>query len=259
MKYLDVESARSRRDLRLVLTQGVPGPWGEAAKGLFRVKRIPYTAVAQQGGGENAALREWTGHANAPIVVCEDEPPRSAWSEILFFVERRAPDPPLIPRDPRNRALMFGLSHELCGEDGFGWNRRLMMVHQALSAPASSESPVGVAMRRLGARYGYSPSAATAAPQRCAEILQLLASQLHRQRERDRHFFVGASLSALDVYWAAFAALASPLPAALCPMPDFLRPLYQATSPLVTAALDPILIEHRDGIYEEFLELPLDF
>jgi glutathione S-transferase len=154
---------------------------------------------------------------------------------------------------------MFGLSHEICGEDGFGWNRRLMMISQVLEVPAQAESPLGEIMRRLGARYGYSRSAAAAAPERCAEILRLLASRLRRQRESGRRFFVGESLSALDVYWAVFTALASPLPAEICPMPEFLRTLYQATSPVVIAALDPILLEHRDFIYEEFLELPLDF
>ena len=114
-------------------------------------------------------------------------------------------------------------------------------------------------MRRLGARYGYSRAAAAAAPDRSAAILRLLASHLHRQRDCGRRFFLGESLSALDVYWATFAALVRPFPAEICPMPDFLRAQYQATSPVITAALDPILLEHRDFVYEEFLELPLDF
>ena len=35
MEYLSVEEAKNRSGLRLVLTRGVPGPWGEAAKAIF--------------------------------------------------------------------------------------------------------------------------------------------------------------------------------------------------------------------------------
>jgi len=259
LEYLDVEQARSRSDLRLVLTAGVPGPWGEAAKGLFRVKQIPYVAVAQEGGGENAALREWTGYDNAPIVVYGDEPPRSVWTEIIFFAEHLVSEPVLIPADPADRAAMFGLCHEICGEDGLGWSRRLMMLHELLQIPAVADSPAGDPARRLGRRYGYSPEAAEAAPPRAAEILELLASRLRDQRDRGSRFFVGDALSALDVYWAAFAAIVRPLPAAQCPMPEFLRAQYDVKDARVSAAVDPLLLEHRNFIYREFLQLPLDF
>ena len=59
--------ARARGGLRLALTAGVPGPWGEAAKGLFTVKGIPFVAVRQLAGGPNDELRDWTGHDNAPL------------------------------------------------------------------------------------------------------------------------------------------------------------------------------------------------
>jgi glutathione S-transferase len=259
VEYLGIEEARVRGELCLVLTAGVPGPWGEAAKGLFHIKRIPYLAVAQEGGGENAALRAWTGHDNAPIVVCDGELVRTTWNEILFFAERRAPEPPLIPADPADRALMFGLGHEICGEHGLGWSRRLMMLHGVLTVPALADSPAGDAVRRLAGRYGYSSGAAEAAPARAAEVLALLASQLREQRERGCRFFVADALSALDVYWAAFAALVSPLPDSECPMPAFLRAQYEVADPVVRAAVDPLLLEHRDFIYREFLPLPLDF
>jgi glutathione S-transferase len=259
LEYLDVEEARSRSDLRLVLTAGVPGPWGEAAKGLFHVKRIPYVAVAQEGGGENAALREWIGHDNAPIVVYGGDPPRAIGTEIVFFAERLVSEPALIPADPAGRASMFGLCHEICGENGLGWSRRLMMLHEVLQIPAVADSPAGDSVRRLGGKYGYSPEVAEAAPSRAAEILALLASRLRDQRDRGSRFFVGDALSALDVYWAAFGAVVRPLPAAQCPMPEFLRSQYDVKDARVSEAVDPMLLEHRDFIYREFLQLPLDF
>ncbi len=51
MRYLSIEEGRKAPGLRLVLTQGVPGPWGEAAKAIFKVKGLAYRAVAQAGGG----------------------------------------------------------------------------------------------------------------------------------------------------------------------------------------------------------------
>jgi len=44
-------------------------------------------------------------------------------------------------------------------------------------------------------------------------------------------------------------ALFKPLPPDQCPMPDAIRPAFES--------LDPILLEHRDFIYDEHLELPL--
>ena len=65
MKYLSVEEAIDMPGLRLVLTAGVPGPWGEAAKAILAYKQLDYTPVRQEGGGENAALRDWTGQTSA--------------------------------------------------------------------------------------------------------------------------------------------------------------------------------------------------
>ena len=56
LDYVGVEEARGLDGLRLVLTQGVPAPWGMAARVLYEVKKIPFTAVIQQAGGDNAAL-----------------------------------------------------------------------------------------------------------------------------------------------------------------------------------------------------------
>jgi hypothetical protein len=41
------------------------------------------------------------------------------------LAERLAPQPSLLPVDVMQRALMIGLSHEICGEIGIGCNRRL--------------------------------------------------------------------------------------------------------------------------------------
>jgi hypothetical protein len=41
-------------------------------------------------------------------------------------------------------------------------------------------------------------------------------------------------------------------------MPQPYRQLYTNTDPVIQAAVKPILMEHRDFIYREYLELPID-
>ncbi len=249
-EYLSVAEARARPGLRLAITLGAPGPWGEAAKGVFHVKRIPFARVGQRAGEPNAELHAWTGHRNAPVAVYADEPARTGWAEIALLAERLAPEPALIPKDPAERALAFGLGHELCGEQGLGWSRRLMMFQRAAKG--------GRALGGMALRYGYSPAAAAAAPRRVVEILGLLAGRLREQRARGSRFLVGGALSAVDIQWAAFAAMLDPLPPELCPMPEGIRQSYSALDPEVRAAVDPQLLEHRDFVYGEYLELPVD-
>ncbi|MBI3303300.1 MAG: hypothetical protein HYZ72_14635 [Deltaproteobacteria bacterium] len=256
-EYIDVEQARNMSGLRLVLSPGVPGPWSEAAKGIFYVKKTPYIRVRQEIGGPNPALQEWTAQATAPVAAWNDERPRSTWIEQLFLAERLAPNPPLIPANIEDRVLMFGYCNELCGENGFGWSKRLMLLHPTLSNPDSSEQSRAFATY-LGNKYGYNPAAAEAAPARCAQILQLLAIRLEQQRAKGSKFFIGNQLSALDIYWATFAALIQPLTHDLCPMPQAFRTMYTNTDPVVQAAVMPLLLEHRDFIYHEYLELPID-
>lgn len=260
-EWLDVAQARKLPGLRLVLSAGVPGPWGEAAKGLFFAKRIPYTRVRQAPGEANAELRAWTGFDNAPQAIWQDEPARIAWPDLIFLAERLAPEPALVPASPAERAQMFGLAHELAGENGLGWSRRLMMLDGTLSLPASVLSeghPVRAQVQALGRKYGYSPPAAKAAPARVASILRLLSDQLAEQQRRGRRHLVGERLSALDIYWAAFAAMVSPLPASQCAMPAGLRPLYELADPALRSACSPELLAHRDLVYREYLELPIE-
>jgi glutathione S-transferase len=109
----------------------------------------------------------------------------------------------------------------------------------------------------LGRKYGYSAAAAAAAPARVAGILRLLSRQLAEQQRLGRRHLVGPAFSALDIYWAAFAAMVEPLPEAQCPMPEGLRSVYVIDDPALRSACSPELLAHRDFIYREYLELPV--
>ena len=260
LTYVSIEEARSMTGLRLILgAYAVPGPWREACKGIFYVKKIPYIPVASAGkDGSDRELREWTAQVSAPVAIWNDERPRSTWIEQLYLAERLALTPPLIPANIADRVLTFGYINEICGENGFAWSKRLTMIHSMLSNAKLDE-----ANRRfwvyMGNKYGYSPAAAEAAPARMAEILRLLGARLEQQRTKGSKFFVGDHLSALDIYWATFAALIQPLPPELCPMATAFRDFYTNKDPMVAVALSPLLLEHRDFIYREYLELPIVF
>ena len=130
VNYISPEDAFDAPGLRMVVVTDVPSPWGEAAKGIFHIKKIDWQAVRLVY--DNKDLRKWAGGGNGPIAVYENEKPRSGWAEILLLAERLAPTPSLIPEDAGARAQMFGLSHELLGEGGLGWNRRLSMIAKGL-------------------------------------------------------------------------------------------------------------------------------
>ena len=131
-EYVPVEDAIARRGLRLVVLARVPSPWGEAAKGIFHIKRIDFAAVRLVY--DNEALKKWAGQLSGPVAIYDDEPPRSGWAEILMLAERLAPTPALLSMVPETRARQLLLADKFCSQGGLGWNRRLQLVHAGLTA-----------------------------------------------------------------------------------------------------------------------------
>jgi glutathione S-transferase len=257
-QYVEVEQAIGMPGLRVVLTVGVPGPWGEVAKGILRVKKIPYVKVAQRIGGDPTALLKWTAQDSAPVFMYNDERPRTVWLEQLTFAERLAPEPSLIPADVKDRILMFGLSNEICGENGLGWSRRLMMTHSTMVRPDVPDAAKKGAVAFIARYGGYSSQIAARAAGHVEEIVRTMADQLASQRAKGSRFLIGDRLSAVDIHWAAFAALIKPLPDELCKITPGFRKMYECTDPAIVEATTPQLLEHRDFIYREYMELPLD-
>ena len=254
MEYKTVAEAKDLPGLRLALTVGGPAPWSQAAKSVFHVKKIPFIPVAQHGGQANEELVAWTGHRNAPVAMYNNEPARTGWYEILLLAERLAPTPSLLPKQVEDRALMIGLSNELCGEEGFTWQARHIMFASLLKTQGDAfrKNPMFLA-------YGYSEQNAAAAPAKMTPILEALSSRLHKQKNASSRYFIGDQLTALDLYWANMSQVVDPYPPEKNPMPDFFRQIWAPVRAAVEPALDPILIAHRDFIFEQYLTLPLDF
>lgn len=94
----------------------------------------------------------------------------------------------------------------------------------------------------------------------CARVIcrvGTIPQRLKDQQAKGSKFLLGDSLTALDVYWATFAALIAPLPPDKCPMMEGLRKVFEASDPEIAKVVDPALVAHRDFIYNEYLVLPI--
>lgn len=251
-EYVSVADAMKRGGLRMVVVSDIPSPWSEAAKGIFKMKGIPWAAVRLDY--QNEALAKWAGQRSGPVAFFEDEPPRSGWQEILEMAERLAPTPQLLPTAAAERALTLKLAKDFCGENGLGWARRLQLIESGLHNAGGF--PMNIA-KYLGKKYGYTPDAAAKSAARVGELLKAFSSRLKAQRKAGSRYYVGNSPTAVDIYSATFLAMFKPLPAAECAMDPVIRAVFESRDLQTDASLDPILFEHRETMYGNHLELPL--
>ncbi len=254
MDYVSLEEVIEADGLRLVIVQGMPSPWGQAAKTMFEMKGVSYKVAPQIPGDPNEKLVAWSGQGSGPVVAWNDERPLSNWLDILFLADRVAPEPRLIPEDAAERALMLGLAHEICGEGGIGWSRRLMLFR-----PAMEMDPLPPGMQLMAERYRYDFDEADRAEERTAGILSALTKQLASQKSKGSDYFVGDSVSALDVYFVAFMNLVKPYGDDIVPIPADYRPGFEGIGPFIEAALDDSLIAHRDFIFDKYFRSPMEY
>ena len=246
--FVDLETARSAPGLRLAVAGGIPSPWSEAAKGIFRIKGAPFLCVRMPPGDK--AVRSWTRARNVPAAMFEDEPARTGWADILELAERIAPSPSLVPEAPAERVRMFGLAHEVMGEGGLVWSGRLVTIHLGLETDGARGFPPMVA-GYLAKRYGYAPERIDAARRRVAESWALLADALGGRE----HYF-GDQVTALDVYSAAAVNMFEVPPERDCEMLPLIRAAFESMRDEV-APVPRAVVAHRDRMYARWLELPI--
>jgi len=252
VNYVDFEQAKAQQGLRMVVVPGIPSPWAEAAKGILHVKNIPWAAVRLDQ--RNSDMAQWTGTRSGPVAMFNDDAPRMGWREILILAEELSNEPSLLPTEPKALEQALELCQAICGEKGLGWMRRLDSVHNGLNGTGGFIEPIA---KYLGSKYGYDPDQGPSYSSHVVELLNMLAQRLQEQRQAGERFYVGSKLSAVDIYSACFMAYFKPLPREQCAMDKSMRVTFSDMDGSIIAALDPILIEHRDFIYGEFLELPL--
>jgi glutathione S-transferase len=168
-----------------------------------------------------------------------------------MLAERLAPTPALLSLEPNERGRTLLLANDFCSERGLGWMRRLQLVHAGLTKTGGFSERVSA---YLGKKYGYNPAEADTYGPRVRELLAKFAAAL---RDSGGAWYHGASFGAVDIYSAAFVGLFKPLPDAQCAMEPGIRAAWEWLDDETRAAIDPILIEHRDRMYARHLELPL--
>jgi glutathione S-transferase len=247
--YVSVEQAIAMPGVRIAFSRGVFGPWSEAVRAIYDIKRIDYVAVEQRPGEPNEALQRWTGQSSAPVAMLDDDRPRINWHEMLVLAEQLAPQPRLIPAVEEQRALMFGLCHALASDDGLGWAIRELLFERI----APSDEATRLRMRRkfqngVGAAHSID---------RVRSILAMLAARIDAQERRGSVYLIGDALSAADIYWTCFSNLVAAIPPEQCPMPEFYRELARSAVRELGFGAPAILIRHRDRILAEHFILPM--
>jgi glutathione S-transferase len=254
VRFVDLEEARAASGLRVVIAANVPSPWSQAALGAFDAKGLDYLAVRLRRADDDT--RRWTGARNAPVVLYDDEPPRTGWAEILALAERLGGRVSLVPAADDVRVRMFGLSHELLGEGGVGWSVRLLLTHLGLETDGARGWPRPVA-EYLAPRYGYAPDRIDAARARVGAGLAMLDRTLAESRARGHEYLLGPTLTAVDIHCAVGLAVLAPLPDAECPMPPPVRRAFETLDEDVRAGVTGALLAHRALVYARHLVLPV--
>jgi glutathione S-transferase len=249
LRFVDVETARASRGLRLAVLTSIPSLWSDAVRGMATAKELSCVAVVFDS--RDPSISQWTGCPNAPVALYADELPRTGWAEILTLLERLGGTISLVPERAQDRAEMFGLSQDICGEMGVGWIRRLLLLHSSFTTEGREGFPLRLA-KYLAPRYGYAPEWIEPARRRLVEILTQLGERLERS---GGPWFFGPKLTALDFYSAAALGSLVPLPDSVRPILPLMRPVLERLEPEVRAAMSPALLAHRDRIAPEYFAL----
>lgn len=250
LEYVDLATGRERRGTRIVTSTAVPSPWSEAAKGLFLVAGLP--AVVVPRGPLSPEVTAWLGGIdNLPVVLHEDEPPRTNWAAIVGLVARLAPNT-LVPADPAARAQLIGHIDLIAGEGGLGWTSRLAMIHASFASEGERGFPLPAA-KYLAKRYGFSRDLAAAnLVERVHSLLATLRDQLRGP------YFGGDAPSALDIYAATFLTPLTVIDDSVCPqMTEPLRRAFAAARELFAEHVPAELWQHRTMMFERHLPMPI--
>jgi len=250
IEFVETAAAREASGTRLVVSAVVPSPWSEAAKGVFRIAKLPVLAVRAMPRDQE--LHAWTGIDNVPVVLHEREPARTCWSQIVGLAARLAPGA-VLPADPAARVEAMGLLELIAGEDGLGWNGRLAMIDASLT----SNGERGFAPQvggYLAKRYGYTPASAEHVRARVMGQLATLAARLGAHP-----YFGGDKPNAIDVYTATFLTPLVQLSEADCPrlIPP-LRKAFAAAADAFGALVPAELLAVRARMFEHHLPFPIE-
>ncbi|MDB4954987.1 MAG: hypothetical protein JWO36_2556 [Myxococcales bacterium] len=249
IEFVDLATARASRGVRIVVSGFVPSPWSEAVKGLFRVQDVPVLAVR---ASRDAELASWTHAQNVPSVFHDDEPPRTVWSQILALAVRLGAPGGLLPVDLEQRAATVGMIHEIAGEDGLGWNQRLLMLDASFTTDGARGFALPIA-QYLAPKYGYAADRIAGARARIVDVLLAL-----RKKLGSSEYFDGTRPGALDIYCATFLTPLTIITDTDCPaLSPALRQAFATAAEALGPDVPAELLAHRKRMFESHLAWPI--
>ena len=265
--WLSTEQAQRTPGVRVTDSPYWGAWWAQALRGVLHVKRIRYHKVVHPPYQDDdpdaqAELLAWTAQTSVPTMVYDDgsgcgDVVRNEWLGQLMLAEEIAPEPSLVPTDVHDRVLMFGLAHEVMSPQGLMWNGRLAMseLHRDTEMTEKQRNFVGKG-EFLGGKYAH--NAKRRPPlKNIRECLRLLAVQLAKNEAAGSRFFVGAGLTALDIYWVHASNFVRILPPEDLPVMRFNRGMYPAINEALGPDAWPRLLAHRDYVLHTYLECPV--
>lgn len=250
--YITIEQAKESSGIRMVVIKGFPSPWQECAKAMLYLKGLEWSAVSL--GAFREELIDWLGEASSPMMINNDSQHITSWSSILLLGEKLNPQVPLLPSDATGRATVFGICHELAGEEGLGWARRVQLTQAALNGEGGF--PVQLA-ENLAKTYDCAEKQHYDPAKRIGDILSMLDARLAEQHSMASEYLVGDDLTAADIFWAAFSIMLDPLDEVLCELNPAMRAAFDTRDPVTWGALSQRLKDHAKMIYDRHIETPL--
>jgi glutathione S-transferase len=245
-EIVDLETAKSAPGARIVVAALLASPWTDAAKGVFHLGGIDTKWVRFT---RDPALGAWTHTHNTPVVMHDDEPPRTSSADIVTLASRLS-RVALVPSAAEDRARHFGWIHELAGEDGLGWCARVWMMDAGLTSEGKSGFTVPVA-RFLAPKYGYAEGRLAHARARVEDILAVFERVLG-----EKEYVASDAPMAIDVYLATFLAPLVGVSEEECPA---MRPELRAAFDTIRGELTvpSALVAHRRRMYDRHLPMPI--
>lgn len=171
-------------------------PWSERVRWAFAFKRLPYEKQNYEPGVDEAAVKKLTGQAMVPVLVTGDKviPDSSA---ILDWLEETRPEPALLPKSAKERAMVT-LWEEIA-LNAMGTHGRTLITGRLLRIDDPEAQKSG---KYFAEKYGYSEFAEEQSRLTAIRILTSLRDTLSGLQ-----YLVGDTFSRADLTVAAMLML----------------------------------------------------
>lgn len=176
-------------------------PWSERVRWAFAFKRLPYEKQNYEPGVDEAAVKKLTGQTMVPVLITDDKVTPDS-SAILDWLEATRPEPALLPKAAKERA-MATLWEELA-LNALGPHGRTLITGRLLSIDDPEAQNRG---KYFAEKYGYSQFAEAQSRLTLARILTSLKETLS-----EREYLVGDAFTRADLTTAVMLMLLKAAP-----------------------------------------------